>query len=151
TDAVLDFIGSYMPAPTQRPASKGRLNGADVERKHGNEGPASVFVFKTLADPFSGRVSYFKVISGVLKNDQHLINVRSSTDERLAHIGAPQGKTITPVGELKAGDIGVVAKLKDTQTGDTMAEKSSLIAYEAVHVTEPSIAYAIHAKSRADE
>ena len=151
TDAVLDFVCSYMPSPAQRPALKGRLNGGEVERKYENNGPASVFVFKTMADPFSGRVSYFKVISGVVKNDQHLINVRSGTDERLAHIGAPQGKNITPVGELKAGDIGVVAKLKDTQTGDTMADKSSLVAFEAVHVAEPSIAYAIHAKSRADE
>ncbi len=151
TDAVLEFIASYLPSPCQRPPVKGRLNGADVERKHTTECPASVFVFKTMADPFSGRVSYFKVISGVLKNDQHLINVRTGTDERLAHIGTPQGKNIVPVNELKAGDIGVVAKLKDTQTGDTMAEKSSQIAYEAVHVAEPSIAYAIHAKSRADE
>ena len=151
TDAVLDFIGSYMPSAVQRPAVTGRLNGADVERKYSNEGPASLFVFKTMADAFSGRVSYFKVISGVLKNDQHLINVRSGTDERFAHIGVPQGKTIVAVNELKAGDIGVVAKLKDTQTGDTMADKSSLITYEAVHVAEPSIAYAIHAKSRADE
>ncbi len=151
TDALLDFISAYMPAPGQRPAVKGRLNGADVERKQTNDGPASVFVFKTTADAFSGRVSYFKVISGVLKNDQHLIDVRTGGDERLAHIGVPQGKTILPVNELKAGDIGVVAKLKDAQTGDTMAEKSSLVAYEAVHVDEPSIAYAIHAKSRADE
>ncbi len=151
TDALMDFIGSYMPAPSQRPAVTGRLNGQDVERKPVNDGPASIFVFKTLADAFSGRLSYFKVISGTLKNDQHLINVRSGTDERLAHISAPQGKNMAPVNELRAGDIGVVAKLKDTQTGDSMGEKSSLVAFEAVHVAEPSIAFAIHAKSRADE
>ena len=150
-EALLDFVSSYMPSPTQRPPVKGRLNGQDVERAHSSEGPVSLFVFKTLADVFSGRLSYFKVVSGVLKNDQHLINVRSGTDERFAHIGAPQGKTIVPVSELKAGDIGVVAKLKDTQTGDTMADKASPVSYEAVHVAEPSIAYAIHAKSRADE
>jgi elongation factor G len=104
-----------------------------------------------MADAFSGRVTYFRVMSGVLKNDQHLINVRTGTDERLAHIGVPQGKTIVPVSELRAGDIGVVAKLKDTQTGDSLADKSSPVAFEAVLVAEPSIAYAIHAKSRADE
>lgn len=151
-DALLDFIDAYMPDPVHHgPPVKGRLNGQDVERKVSDNGPLSLFVFKTVADVFSGRLSYFKVISGVLKNDQHLINVRSGTDERLAHIGVAVGKTIVPVNELKAGDIGVVAKLKDTQTGDTMADKSSLISYEAVHVAEPSIAYAIHAKSRADE
>ena len=151
TDAILEFINSYMPAPTQRPPVKARLNGKDVERKHTTECPASLFVFKTMADAFSGRVSYFKVMSGVLRNDQHLVNTRSGTDERLSHIGVPQGKTIVPVTELKAGDIGVVAKLKDTQTGDSLGDKAAQVTYEAVHVAEPSIAYAIHAKSRADE
>ena len=151
TDAVLDFICSYMPSPAQRPPVKGRLNGSDIERGPDNDAPVSLFVFKTMADAFSGRLSYFKVISGVLKNDQHLNNSRNEVDERLAHIGVPQGKTIVPVNELKAGDIGVVAKLKDTHTGDTLADKSSPVLYEAVHVAEPSIAYAIHAKSRADE
>ncbi len=151
SDALLDFIGSYMPSPTQGKPWQGRLNSQDAERKVSSDGPVSLFVFKTVADAFSGRVSYFKVVSGVLKNDQHLLNVRTGADERLAHIGVPQGKTIVPVNELKAGDIGVVAKLKDAHTGDTMADKSSMIAYEAVHVAEPSIAFAIHAKSRADE
>ena len=150
-DAIMDFIGSYMPSPCQRPPVTGRLNGQDVQRKPVNDGPASIFIFKTMADAFSGRLSYFKVMSGVLKNDQHLINVRSGTDERLAHIAVPQGKTLVPVNELRAGDIGVVAKLKETQTGDSMGEKASLVAFEAVHVAEPSIAFAIHAKSRADE
>ena len=73
-----------------------------------------LFVFKTVADPFAGRVSYFKVRSGVLKNDANLTNVRSGTVERLSHIGCLMGKSIQPVTELRAGDIGAVAKLKDT-------------------------------------
>ncbi len=151
TDRVLDFLADYMPEPGARGAVKGRLNGQDVERKISNDGPASAFVWKTVADPFAGRVSYFKVISGVVKNDAHLNNVRTGADERLSHIGALIGKTIQPVTELRAGDIGAVAKLKDTLTGDTIADKASPIAYPAVQLPEPSIAYAIQAKTRNDE
>jgi elongation factor G len=80
-------------------------------------------VFKTTADPFSGRITYFKVITGTVKNDANLLNVTHSSTERLAHIASPQGKTLQPVPEIHAGDIGAVAKLKDTLTGDTLEEK----------------------------
>jgi elongation factor G len=151
TSAVLDFLCDYFPSPRERPPIQGRLNGNEIERRIADTEPASVFVFKTVADPFAGRVSYLKVISGVLRTDAHLINARTGTDERLAHIGALFGKTIDHVTELRAGDIGAVAKLKDTLTGDTLAEKSSLIAYPPVVLPEPSIAYAIQAKTRQDE
>jgi elongation factor G len=108
-------------------------------------------VFKTAADPFSGRVTYFKVVSGVVKNDANLVNVRTGTTERLAHIGAVEGKTIDPVPDLHAGDIGAVAKLKDTLTGDTLDDKGSPIAYPPVRLPEPSIAFAVSAKTRNDE
>jgi elongation factor G len=104
-----------------------------------------------VADPFQGRVSYFKVMSGSVKNDGHLINGRSGIDERLSHIGVLFGKTLNPVNELRAGDIGAVAKLKDTLTGDTLFDKAAPINYPAVKVAEPSIAYAISAKTRNDE
>ena len=122
-----------------------------MTRKISDSEPVSAFVFKTMADPFAGRVTYFKVYSGVLKNDANLQNVQRGTAERLAHIGCLLGKTITPVTELHAGDIGAVAKLKDTLTGDTLADKSSPIAYPAVKLPEPSIAFAIEAKTRQDE
>ncbi|MFN7920945.1 MAG: elongation factor G [Bryobacteraceae bacterium] len=150
-DQLMNFLCDYMPAPSERPAAKATLAGKETERKIADDQPASLFVFKTIADPFAGRVSYFKVMSGVLKNDAHLINSRNSVDERLAHIGALQGKAIVPVTDLHAGDIGGVAKLKDTVTGDTLADKGSLISYPAVSLPEPSIAYAIHAKTRQDE
>lgn len=151
SDRVLDFCVDHFPAPVDRGTVKGSLNGADVERKIADDQPASAFVYKTIADPFAGRLTYFKVMSGVVKNDGHLINGRSSADERLAHVGCLLGKTITPVGELKAGDLGAVAKLKDTVTWDTLAEKASLISYPKVELPEPSIAYAISAKTRNDE
>jgi elongation factor G len=151
SDLVLGFVNEYLPNPAERGPWKGSLSGAAAERKVNDSGPASVFVFKTVADPFAGRVSYFKVISGVLKNDANLVNVRSGGGERLSHIGTLAGKTINPVPEIHAGDIGGVAKLKETLTGDTLAEKNSQIAYEPVKLPEPSIAYAIAAKTRNDE
>ena len=130
---------------------KGSVNGKEVDRAVKDSEPVSAFVFKTSADPFAGRVTYFRVISGVIKNDAHLINARNNVDERLSHIGTPLGKVQQPVPELHAGDIGAVAKLKDTLTGDTLADKASLIAYTPVKLPEPSIAYAISAKTRNDE
>ena len=151
SDLLLNFVLDYFPNPAERGAWKGTLNGAETERAVKDSAPVSAFVFKTVADPFAGRVSYFKVVSGIVRNDANLVNARSSSAERLAHIGALFGKTIAPVTELHAGDLGGVAKLKDTLTGDTLDDKASLIAYPTVKLQEPSIAYAISAKTRNDE
>ncbi len=151
TDLILNFVLDDFPAPADQGPWKGTLNGKEVERHFKDSEPVSAFVFKTVADPFAGRVSYFKVVSGVVKNDANLVHVRSGGAERLAHIGALAGKTIQPVPELHAGDIGAVAKLKETLTGDTLADKASQIAYPPVRLPEPSIAYAISAKTRNDE
>jgi elongation factor G len=150
SDGVMNFILENFPAPGERCAAA-TINGNPGMRPVSEGAPASVFVFKTSADPFAGRVTYFKVMTGVLKNDAHLLNARSSADERLSHIGTLLGKTIIPVTELKAGDLGAVAKLKDTLTGDTLSEKGSNVVYTPAKLPEPSIAYAISAKSRNDE
>jgi elongation factor G len=138
SDTILDFIVEYVPEPTYR------------EAKAGVTSP-SAFVFKTTADPFAGRINYFKVMTGVIKNDSSLQNVTKSTPERLAHLSIPHGKTLQPVTELHAGDIGAVAKLKETLTGDTLAEKGNNVTYPPVKIPEPSIAFAIEANSRNDE
>jgi len=152
TDRILDFMVEYFPSPVDHAALEAKmLSGHQVTREIKDKEPLSIFVFKTVADPFAGRVSYFKVCSGVLKNDEHAINFRSSVDERMAHVGCLMGKTITPITELHTGDLGAVAKLKDTLTGDTLCVKNSMIQYPPVQVPEPSIAYAIEAKSRNDE
>ena len=151
TDLLLNFIVDNLPAPAARGEVAGKSGDQEVTRKVSDSEPVSAFVFKTIADPFSGRVSYFKVYSGVLKNDASLVSVRTGGAERLSHIGSPMGKTIQPVTELHAGDIGAVAKLKETLTGDTLCDKASLIEYPPVKLPEPSIAYAIEAKSRQDE
>ncbi|HYL77984.1 MAG TPA: elongation factor G [Bryobacteraceae bacterium] len=150
-DLLLNFMVENFPPPTEHEPFAGKLNDQDVQRAIKDSEPVSAFVFKTVADPFAGRVTYFKVISGIVKNDAGLVNSRNGTAERLAHIGCLMGKTIQPITEIRAGDIGAVAKLKDTLTSDTLCDKSSLISYPAVHLPEPSIAFAISAKSRQDE
>src|SRR6202011_3278564 len=85
------------------------------------------------------------------KNDANVQNITRNTTERLSHLSSPQGKTLQPVTELHAGDVGAVAKLRDTLTGDTLADKGLNITYPPVKLAEPSIAFAIEAKSRNDE
>jgi elongation factor G len=89
-------------------------NGEPAVRKGTDTEPASVYVFKTLSDAFAGRISYFKVFSGVLKNDATLQNFSRNTAEKFAHISVMQGKQAVPIQELHAGDIGAVAKLRET-------------------------------------
>jgi elongation factor G len=151
TDLLLNFIVEHFPAPTELETVTGTLNGQEVLRKIKDSEPVSAYVFKTVADPFSGRLTYFKVMSGIVKNDASLVDSRTGAAERLAHIGVLMGKTIQPVNEVHAGDIGAVAKLKETLTGDTLCDKGSQIGYPAVVLPEPSIAFAISAKSRQDE
>jgi elongation factor G len=150
-DQILDFITEFFPAPTEHEPFAATLNGTETTRAISDSGPLSLFVFKTVADPFAGRVTYFKVMSGVLKNDANATNSRTGTTDRLSHIGVLMGKQIVPVTDIHAGDIGAVAKLKDTLTGDTLADKSSPIVWPPVKISEPSIAYAVSAKSRQDE
>ena len=155
SDAILNFMAEICPSPAGRGKVAGHKTpdhkGDTVERKIADSEPLSVFVFKTLADPFAGRITYFKVMSGVLKNDATLSNFNRSTQERLQHVQVMQGKTATAVTELHAGDVGTVAKLKDTTTGETMGEKSAPIFYPPARIPEPSITFAVEPKTRADE
>lgn len=135
---LLNFICEALPSPTDR---------APLD----TESTPSIFIFKTLADAFSGRVSYFKVMAGTLRNDGHLINARTGHDERFSHLSTPFGKQMNEVAELATGDIGVVVKLKESLTGDSLSDKTNPRTWPAVELPEPAIAYAIVAKSRNDE
>ncbi|MBV9669658.1 MAG: elongation factor G, partial [Acidobacteriales bacterium] len=150
-DLLMNFASEVFPSPLQRPPLPATQNGNETTQGIAPKDAPSVFVFKTAADPFAGRLTYFKVMSGAAKDDAHLTNMRSNASERLAHIATPFGKTLQPVPELRAGDIGVVAKLKETLTGDTLCEKATCAVFRPVEVSEPSIAYAISAKTRSDE
>ncbi len=154
-DRIMDFIIDYTPAPSEHEWVQGEIaagsNGDAPKRHETDEEPVSIYAFKTVSDAFAGRITYFKVFSGVLKNDATLQNFSKGTAEKLSHISVMQGKTAIPVNELHAGDIGAVAKLKDTLTGDTLGDKSAPIQYPRVKLPEPAITFAIEPKSRADE
>src|SRR5213082_701324 len=153
-DRIMDFIVDFTPTAVEHEAVRGEVtsgNGEPPARKESDSEPVSIYVFKTVSDPFAGRISYFKIFSGVLKNDISLVNYSRNSQEKLSHISVMQGKTAVPVPELHAGDIGAVAKLKDTLTGDTLGDKSAPIQYPRVKLPEPAITFAIEPKSRADE
>ena len=155
SDAILDFIVETFPSAADRgkapaykePARKGET----IERAISDKEPLSLFVFKTIADTFAGRITYFKVVSGVLHNDANVANFNRNTVERFQHLEIRQGKTATAINELHAGDIGTIAKLKDTTTGETLGDKSAPLYYPPAHLPEPSITFAIEPKTRADE
>src|SRR6187200_620368 len=148
--ALMDATLAYLPSPADRPFSA-VANGEKVSRAADEKAPYAAFVWKTVADQFAGRITMFRVYQGVLKADSTVANATQGTQERLGHLIALQGKTPTQVPEFKAGDIGAVAKLKDTRTNDTLADKAAGIAFETIAFPDPVLSYAIEPKSRGDE
>lgn len=162
TDHLLDFLKVYAPAPIEREpvathamarveTNREQESAEIVLRKVDDSEPLAMFIFKTMTDPFAGRISYFKVFSGCVKNDVSVQNYTRTGTERLAHISVMQGHTAVPVTELHAGDLGAVAKLKDAFTGDTLGDKGHEVLFEPVAMPEPAMIYAIEPKTRADE
>jgi elongation factor G len=155
TDALMNLLVDVFPDPAARGTISGYSEpgrkGNEIERKVSDTEPVSIFVFKTLADPFAGRITYFKVISGVLKADATIPNYNRGSSERLQHVQVMQGKTGADVSEMHTGELGAVAKLKDTLTGDTLGDKSAPIFYPTARIPEPAITFAIEPKTRADE
>src|SRR5271168_4454553 len=113
--------------------------------------PVALYVYKTMSDPFTGRISFFKVISGVVKTDVCVENYTRKGQEKLSHLSVMQGRKAVEVAELHAGDLGAVAKLRETFTGDTLGQKGAEVRVEPEAKPEPSMTYAIEPKTRADE
>jgi elongation factor G len=158
TDHLLDFLKVYAPSPvehgevTLRAAGKTASNGSGtVTRKEDDSQPLALYIYKTMVDPFAGRISFFKVISGSVKNDASVENYTRGDSERLAHLSIVQGRKLTDVPELHAGDLGAVAKLRVSQTGDTLGAKGHDVLMDPAPVPEPAMTYAIEPKTRADE
>jgi elongation factor G len=153
-DHLLDFLKVYTPAASERTPIAGVPSGLDADaptRKVDDAEPITAMVFKTMADPFAGRITFFKVIGGVVKNDATLENYTRRSSERLAHLSIMQGRKAVEVPELHAGDLGAVAKLRDTLTGDTLGQKGADFQVALPTPPEPAMTYAIEPKSRADE
>ncbi len=152
---LLDHLVEFAPNPATHEMEYGfkdnEMSGDRINRKYSNDEPFSAYVFRTIADPFAGRINVMKVVSGKVTNDANVFNSSRETMERLGALHVISGKTLDKVNEAATGDIIAVVKLKDTQTGDTLCDKANPIVYPKVEYPEAAIAFAIEPKSRADE
>ena len=148
---LLDAIVSYVPSPADRPFTALADDGSETAVAASDSAPYSAFVWKTIADPFAGRITMLRVVSGAIKSDGSVHNRTRESGEHFGHLLVLQGKTQTHVPELKAGDLGAVAKLKDTHTNDVLAEKSTKAKFVEIKFPDPVLSYAIEPKSRGDE
>ena len=152
---LLDHIVEFAPNPATHEAEYGfanaELDGDRVSRKYSNDEPFSAYVFRTIADPFAGRINVMKIVSGKVSADATVYNSARESMERLGALHVISGKTLDKVNEAQTGDIVAVVKLKDTQTGDTLSDKAKPIVYPKVEYPEAAIAFAIEPNSRNDE
>ncbi len=149
---LADAIVQYGPSPADRPIrARQRSTGEEVTLEPTDTGPCSLFVWKTMADPFAGRITLFRVLRGLVKADSTVYNLTRDVAERFGHVFLLQGKQQVPVSEVRAGDLGAVAKLKDTLTGDTLADKGSDVSLSPIAFPDPVLSYAIEPKTRGDE
>ncbi|HET9371798.1 MAG TPA: elongation factor G [Vicinamibacterales bacterium] len=148
---LADAIVTYVQSPAERPFVGTDAKGESVTRAAKDSDPLVLWVWKTVADPFAGRITLFRVLSGVLKSDATVANVTRDSSERFGHVLAVMGKTHTHVPEVRAGDLGAVAKLKDTHTSDTLGDRNAGFIVPPVKFPEPVLAYAIEPKTRGDE
>jgi elongation factor G len=147
-DRLADLIVSAGPSPLDMPPVEG-IDGDTREAKP--DAPMSALVFKTMTDPYVGRVSFFRVYSGRLRGDGALHNATKKTDERVGGVFTMRGKNQEPISEIVAGDIGAVAKLNHTATGDTLADKSAPIVFSGIEPPESLLPKAIAPKTKGDE
>ncbi len=153
TAELLEVLTQAFPSPAQRRPYEGKVPGSDetVTRTADPDGPLAAYVFKTLSDPYVGRMNLFRVISGTLLPDSTLLNATKGKDERVGHLLTVRGKSQEPAEQLVAGDIGAVAKLSDTSTGDTLCSKEDAVILAAPSMPDPLLPIAIAPKSRGDE
>lgn len=152
TSRLLGALVEDLPSPAMRGAV-GALgeDGEAIEIAPEEEGSLVVHVFKTLADPYAGRINLLRVYRGTLRSDSQVINVARHEKERIGQLGRPLGSELSPVTELGAGEIGAVAKLKQTQAGDVLCERQEEIAFPPLDLPAPVMAFAYEPKSKGDE
>jgi elongation factor G len=147
TQPILDSIVNYMPSPFEREEIKTEEGAVKASLSD----PFSALVFKTISDPYTGRISMMRIFSGKVNPDATVTNTTQQRDEKLGGLFFLQGKEQIPAGQCKAGDIVATAKLKDTSTGDSLGARGSAVLFPSIHFPEPSISFAIEPKTRADE
>lgn len=150
-DRLADFICEIGPSPLERPPVEVTAGGQTVEVRPDPSGDPLAFVFKTIADPYVGQISLFKVLSGTIKTDENLVNTRTGGGERFHGIFAMRGRDHLDVPAVVAGDIAAVSKLTNTRTSDALAPKGKPVTVPAIEQPEPVLAFAIHARTQADD
>lgn len=150
---LLDLIVECLPSPNEKPEIKGTdpKNNEVVSRKPSGQEPFSALVFKTITDPYAGKLNFFRVFSGQLNSDSAVLNSTKKTQERMGQIYVMLGKNQKPVSSVSAGDFAAVAKLKATVTGDTFCDEKKPIIFEPIKFPDPVISLAIVPKSKGDE
>jgi elongation factor G len=152
TTRLLEALVEDLPSPAMRgPVTALGEDGEEVEIPPDQDGQLVAYVFKTLADPYAGRLNLFRVFSGVIKGDSQVTNVTRRAKERIGQILIPAGKEHEQTDELGAGDIGAVAKLKETRAGDVLAEKDAKISFPPLDLPAPVMAFAFEPKTKGDE
>jgi elongation factor G len=142
---ILDAVVALLPSPVEA-AEK-----AEPALRPDEAGHLAALVFKTVADPYVGKLSYFRVYSGTMKADSAVVNASKQKPERIGHVYFVRGKHQEPAGQITAGDVGAVAKLADTSTGDTLAAKDHPVVLPSVEFPQPVISMAVEPKSKGDE
>jgi len=152
TGRLLEALVEDLPSPAMRGALPATgTDGEAIEIEPDENGPLVAYVFKTLADPYTGRVNLFRVYRGTLDSDSQAFNVTRGQKERIGQIGQPLGKELRPCDELGAGDIGAVVKLKETRAGDVLCPGPEEIAFAPLDLPDPVMAFAYEPKSKGDE
>jgi len=147
---LLDVLVELAPSPAELPAVKAQTPKGEIELTYQDAGPLAAYVWKTTADPFVGRQTYFKVYSGVVSSDTRVWNANKGEEERLAGVQVPFGKDMLPVSVIHSGDIGAVAKLSVTTTGDTLTTKEQNIILPVPSYPHPLYRVAINPKTQSD-
>jgi elongation factor G len=152
TDRLVSFIAEAFPSPLDRPPVRVRTkSGEEQERPSDPNGPLTAQVFKTVSDPYVGRINLFRVFTGKMRPDSAIFNATKGTEERVGQLFTMRGKDHETVSEVSAGDIGAVAKLAHATTGDTFSVKADTVTLPAIDLPEPLLAMAIEPKTKGDE
>jgi elongation factor G len=151
-DRLLAFITEEFPSPLDREPVEVTTKAGETKQRASDAGePATAFVFKTLSDPFVGHITMFRVFSGKVRPDSTVFNATQNTEERIGQLFGLRGKEHENVSEVAAGDIGAVAKLAHTHTGDTLSTKDDPVQLPPIELPEPLLAYAVEPKTKGDE
>ncbi len=150
-DFLLEMVQKYIPSPADIGSAEGTKDGEKVVRKIDANEPFSAVVFKTIVDPFVGKLTLFKVLSGKLTKDTEVFNSTKDKSEKLGGLFVLRGRNQIEASEIQAGDIGATSKLSFTQTGDTLCEKGNQTLYDTISYPQPTLFMAMEPKNKGDE